>query len=239
MKSSVAALTVGLVWIATTNAAKAVTIYDGTNLAQPKPDQQGWTYKGTTIYKAPSVTTSNDGITLDSGNPLNYAGYFKLSPIALDCTKGYSFTIQLKINSESHSSNNRAGFSVIAMCDIRPGETQPYGIELGFWTSNNINTIFAQNVGFNKGETAAFNTQGAITEYNLVVKDNKYQLFANKSAQPILQGSLRQYTGFTPPPGYQNPYTTSRLIFAGDNTTSATANWKLKRVDVAPITQFP
>lgn len=73
-----------------------------------------------------------------------------------------------------------------------------------------------------------------MNNYNLYVKGNQYKLFVNGSTNPILTGSLRQYTGFTPPPGYQNPYTTSDLIVLGDNTTSATSAVTITNVYVTP-----
>jgi hypothetical protein len=77
-----------------------------------------------------------------------------------------------------------------------------------------------------------FNTKASVQTYKLSVKNNSYKLFVNGGANPILQGNLRQYTKFTPPPGYQNPYTTPNLIFLGDNTTSARAKFTIVSIDV-------
>lgn len=68
-------------------------------------------------------------------------------------------------------------------------------------------------------------------QYKLSVKGDQYQLFANGSTTPILAGKMRKYT-YTPPPGFNNPYTTPNLVFLGDNTTSATGNVTIANVDV-------
>ncbi|MFB8789132.1 MAG: hypothetical protein U7123_09850 [Potamolinea sp.] len=99
-----------------------------------------------------------------------------------------------------------------------PGETQPYALELGFWQNN----IWAYNLGFTRGENVNFNTT-AMQAYALYVKGTTYRLFIAGSTTPILQGQLRQYTGFKAPLGLPNPYTTPNMIFFGDDTSSATS----------------
>lgn len=208
-------------------SASAVTLYNGLSLPSQTPAQQGWVYQGTAIATVPTATATTNGTVLNSGNRTNYAGYFRQAVNVLNRTTGYSIQFSVKVNSESHSNNNRAGFNIIVVSDALVGETQPYGIELGFWT----NSIWAQNVGFTRGENVAFNTRSAVNTYTLTVQNLNYKLYANGSSQPILQGSLRQYTGFTPPPGYANPYTTPNLLFMGDDTTSATSNVTITRVE--------
>jgi len=209
--------------------ANALTLYDGLALPSQTPAQQGWLYQGTAIPTAPSVTATTSGTSLNTGSSTNYAGYFKQAPNSLNRLTGYSVQFSFKVNAESHSSTNRAGFSLIVMSAAVPGETQPYGLELGFWT----NSLWAQNVGFTRGENVAINTQSAVNNYRLYVQGLNYKLYVNGAPQPILQGALRQYTGFTPPPGYPNPYKTPNLLFMGDDTTSATG-----KVTITQVTQF-
>ena len=228
MKNSLAAIAISSIWLAGAASASALTIYDGTSLPSQTPAQQGWLYKGTSNPTAPTAITNTSGTILNTGNSSNYSGYFKQSPITLNRNTGYSIKFSVKVNSESHSTNNRAGFSLIVISDSVAGETQPYGIELGFWTDS----IWAQNVGFTRGENVALNTQSAVNNYNLYVQGLNYKLYVNGSNTPILQGTLRQYTGVTPPSGYPNPYTTPKLIFMGDNTTSATGNVTISQVEV-------
>lgn len=222
------AIAITSICLATATSASAETIYNGLSLPSQTPAQQGWLYQGTSIATAPKATATTSGTILNSGNSLNYAGYFKQSPITLNRNTGYSIKFSVKVNSESHSNNNRAGFSLLVISDIVTGETQPYGLELGFWT----NSIWAQNVGFTRGENVPFNTQSAVNNYTLSVQGLNYKLYVNGSTTPILQGTLRQYTGFTPPQGYSNPYTTPKLIFLGDDSTSATGNVTISKVEV-------
>ncbi|MFE1745000.1 hypothetical protein [Coleofasciculus sp. H7-2] len=231
MKKALAVLTVGFTLLMGANSANAVPLYDGVSKPNQTPDQQGWQYQENAFKSpAPTATSTSEGTVLNTGNSTNQAGYFKVSPVLLNRSTGYSISFSVKISSETHLNNNRAGFSLIVISDGVFGETQPYGLELGFWQ----NSVWAQNVGFTQGEKVTFNVQKTMNNYVLYVKDNQYQLFINGSTFPILQGELRQYTGFIPPPGYPNPYTTSNLIFFGDNTASATANVTIKSVSASP-----
>lgn len=228
MKISLVSITTSFALLMSVTTAKADVLYNGLSLPSQTPSDQGWLYQGTSIAPAPSATATSSGTILDSsGTNSNYAGYFRQSPLQLNRSTGYSVTFRVQVNSESHSSTNRAGFSMIVISSLLAGESQPYGIELGFWT----NSIWAQKVGFTRGENVSYNTKAQAITYKLSVKDNNYQLFANGATTPILQGTLRQYTGFTPPPGYGNPYTTPNLIFMGDNTTSARAKVTIVSVE--------
>jgi hypothetical protein len=227
MKTFVNTITTGLALLMGVNSANAVTLYNGSSFPIQTPSQQGWTYLKTNFPIAPLEMTTDGGTILDSGNNSNYAGYFRQSTFQLNRSFGYTITFKLQLHSESHVSNNRAGLSIIVISNPLTGERQPYGIELGFWQ----NSIWAQNVGFTRGENVIFNKNTNAQTYKLSVKNNSYKLFANGGTNPILQGNLRQYTGFTPPPGYQNPYTTPNLIFIGDNTTSAKAKFTILSVD--------
>lgn len=234
MKTSLAAITAGLSLVMGAIPANAAVLFNGLSNPSQTPAQQGWLYQATAFSPAPTVTPTTQGTVLNTtSNISNYAGFFyagslKQPPLVLNRSTGYNITFNVQINSQSSSSNNRAGFSIIVISNRLSGETQPYGIELGFWQSS----IWAQNVGFTRGESVAFNTTSAMNTYRLSVKDNQYQLFVNNSSTPILKGQLRQYTGVTPPPGYPNPYTTSNMIFMGDNTSSASAKVTISKVEV-------
>lgn len=232
MKKTLAVLTVGFTLLMGANSANAVPLYNGVSEPNETPAQQGWEYLENAVKSpTPTATPTSEGTILNTGNSRNRAGYFKVSPVLLDRSTGYSISFSVKISSETHHNNNRAGFSLIVMSDGVAGETQPYGLELGFWK----NGVWAQNVGFTQGEKVIFNVQKTMNNYVLYVKDNQYQLFINGSTFPILQGELRQYTGFTPPPGYPNPYTTANLIFFGDNTVAAKADVTIKSISASPV----
>jgi hypothetical protein len=222
-KTPLAMLTAGLTLLVTTNAGSAapVVLYDG---SQTPPDQQQWIYYSTSA--AAVVTPTARGTILDTmADNGMYAGYFRRSPVKLDRNKGYTVKFKVRVNSQSSAKNDRAGFSILVNSDARIG-TQPYGIELGFWK----NSIWAQNVGFTRGEEKSINTASPWRTYTLAVQGDQYQLFVNNFPRPILQGPLRQYTAFNPPPGVPDVYKIPNLIFLGDDTTSASA-----RVTIGPV----
>jgi len=236
MKNLLAPITLGFTFLMGATAANAIPLYRGLKTPSETPSQQGWVYQNTPFPAAPTATPTSNGTILNSGNIQNYAGYFLNAPFNLDRTRGYTVSFSVQINSESHVKDNRAGFSLIVMSNQLDGETQPYGLELGFWEDS----IWAQSADFARAENVAFNTKDTVHHFVLYVKGNQYKLFERNSyATPILQGSLRQYTAFTPPPGFPNPYTTPNLIFMGDDTTSATANVTITRVYASPLRPTP
>lgn len=241
MRNSVTAIAVGFTLLMEATSASAVPIYNGLSTPHQTPDQQGWLYlSGTHPFTVPpptpvpSAKASSGGTILNSGKSSYYSGYFYNYPwvnMNLDRSTGYSISFSVKINSEKHLTPDRAGFSIIVISDTLPDETQPYGIELAFWQDK----VWAQDVNFKHAEEVSFNNQANGNNYNLYVKDDQYQLFANGSTTPILQGKLRQYP---PPPGFpMNPYNKANLIFMGDDTSSATAKFTIRSVNATPVTQ--
>lgn len=234
MRNRLAAITFGFTLIMGMTSAIAVPLYQGLKNPTLTPKEQGWTYLGTRQQPAPTAQATSNGTVLDSGNIKNYAGYFIQAPFSLDRSgNGYALSFRLKINSESHVSDSRAGFSIIAMSAQAPGETQPYGVELGFWTDK----IWALNQQAVRTETVSINTT-VTQDYLLYIQGNRYSLYTKGSGTPILQGPLRQYTSYTPPPGFPNPYQTPNLIFMGDDTTSATGSATISAMYVAPARQL-
>lgn len=222
MRNRLAAITFGFTLMMGVTSAIAVPLYQGLRNPTQTPKEQGWTYLGTRQQPAPTAQASTSGTVLDSGSPQNYAGYFIQSPLNLDRSgNGFAISFRVQINSETHNSNNRAGFSMIVVPNRLASEANsfPYAIELGFWT----NSIWAQSAQFTRAESVSLDTTSAARDFVLYVQGNQYKLFTKGSSTPILQGQLRQYTGFTPPPLFPNPYATPNLVFMGDDTTSATA----------------
>lgn len=221
----IATITTGLTWLvaATPGNTAPVVLYDGTQT----PAQQQWLYLSTSRSAVVTPTVSGSLLNTSSDNRIQ-AGYFKESPIPLNRTNGYTVKFKVRVYSQSSASNDRAGFTMIVNSNSPEG-TQPFGIQLGFWK----NSIWAYNVGFTRGEeTGSFVTGYPWRSYTLAVQGDQYQLFTNGLPQPILQGSLRQYTGFTPPPGFPSPYTRPNLIFIGDDTKSASAKVTIGRIEV-------
>ncbi len=189
------------------------------------PDSQGWLDFGATLLGG--TQTASSGLTnLDTGlvGLAGYSNYEQATPTlvnsifpTLNRTISFSFSFDIKINSESHLLSDRAGFSVIAMASDKKG------IELGFWN----NEIWAQETGLLGGtlfthdsQERAFGSTTSLTHYDLVFVGKRYLLLADY--QPILVGAIRDYsafdnTGILP----FDPYETSNFLFLGDNTTSA------------------
>lgn len=178
---------------------------------------------------AASPTYANGVTVLDtttSGNS-TYAGWISNVtttpgfPI-LDRTTGFQVDFILRVESESHANNNRAGFSIILLSDdVR-------GIELAFWE----NEIWAQNDDetgglFEHGEGTTFATSAGPINYQIIVVNDTYTLTAN--TEPILTGPLRDYSKFE---GFPDPYETPNFLFLGDDTTSAQVRMQLRFVSV-------
>jgi hypothetical protein len=142
---------------------------------------------------------------------------------SLDPTAGFTLGFQLALTDEGHSTVNRAGFSVIVIGD------DLNGIELGFWKDR----IWAQSgPDFVQAEGAAVSTIG-VTSYVLTIHGTSYTLRADGSE--ILTGPTRDYTSATPTP---DPYDTPGMLFLGDDTRSASANFFLGSIQLeTPATE--
>ena len=211
------------VTVCSTARAEVVTLFDdglGT-----LPGQQPWVgYFG--LNGVASETTNAQGVRLQTDNAAS-AGYSNHSPFSnplapqilnpsfpsLDSINGFSISFQLQVLSESHSNNDRAGFSVIALGN------DGRGIELGFWEDR----VFAQTdvPEFTHGEEGLFDTTADESDYLLTVQPSGYTLSAD--TQTILSGALRDYSSFNGTP-LGVPYTLSDYLFVGDNTSSAAAD---------------
>lgn len=175
--------------------------------------QAPFTTQATQIYSAP-VTV------LNTTNQLNdYAGYTvkQAAMPSLSRATGYQLRFNLRVVSENHTNNDRAGFNVILLSE------DLYGIEIAFWADE----IWAQegNNGtpiFTHAEGIFYNTTNALTSYELTVISSTYLLAANGT--PLLSGSLRQYTDWVPPSAFlPDPYEQPNQLFLGDDTSSAGA----------------
>ena len=202
-------------------AARAdFVLYDGA--LNTTPDAQGWLYLASPGSAA--TKTAAGGVTvLDStAASSDMAGFFSTGhPLVgtLDRAAGFTVTFRLQLDRESHTSNDRAGFSVIAL------GSDSKGVELGFWN----NEVWAQKDSpiFTHGEGAAFNTTAALTDYALTISGNGYTLKAG--AQTLLTGLVKDYSAFGA------PYTQKSFLFFGDDTTSAAARTQVARVTLGAV----
>jgi Ca2+-binding RTX toxin-like protein len=205
------------------------------------PSAQGWLSFGSGLTG--SQTLSTNGTTLDStALLLDGAGYSNTSPLAptlvnsahpaLTRGVGFSLDLRLRLISESHSSSNRAGFS-LSLLD--QGAT-PKGVELGFWSDS----IFSQEGGSSPFVSIAERVDGVdtslATTYSLRVVDEIYTLLANN--RPLLFGSVKDYSQATLASAFPyNPYTTPGFLFLGDNTTRGSASVELGTLRLAVPTR--
>ena len=174
-------------------------------------------------------TYENGSTTLDttkSGNS-TYAGWTSNAAStegfpSLDRTAGFQLDFTIQVESESHSSNHRAGFSIIVLSE------DARGIELAFWE----NEIWTQNdeaTGglFTHGEGASFPTTSGPINYQLLIIGDTYTLAADGTT--ILNGPLRDYSKFE---GFPDPSQSPNFLFLGDDTTSAQARIRLSHLSV-------
>jgi uncharacterized repeat protein (TIGR01451 family) len=171
-----------------------------------------------------ATQTFSNGVTILDTTPVqsDQAGYFASAPLTLDRETGYAIRFAVRVISETHASNDRAGFSVIALSS----DTQ--GIELGFWKDE----VWAQEGGsspnlFTHAESATFDTTAGLVPYQLDVLGNMYALSVNSTL--LLSGTLRDYTAFA---GFPDVYETPNLLFLGDDTSAAQAMIELESVSI-------
>src|SRR3981081_1506008 len=91
--------------------AAPTVLYDAT--LGTHPGSQGWFYNN----PLGATETMNVGfVNLDttSGNSVQ-AGYNHGAPFSLDVNTGFRLEVDAQVASESHGSNDRAGFSIIAI----------------------------------------------------------------------------------------------------------------------------
>lgn len=220
----------GILWFAAIlclcgTAADANVLYDGST--GQTPDQQGWLYS---VGMSVSVSQANTGAftTFDSRDPkADQAGYARVvDPLMLEMNRVDGFVVRftVRVVQESHTSVDRAGFSVIAIAqDLK-------GVELAFWE----NEIWTQQDGSflferNPAESVSFNTTTSLTQYELSVKGDGYSLSA--AGMPDLEGTVKDYTPAVLP---IDPYEIPRFLFFGDNTTSGEAAVELSFIEVVP-----
>jgi len=211
---------------AVTQTGNPLILYDAASGNIPKSEMMNF------IDFPPSAAPPifENGATLlntsASGND-TYAGWVSTMESTtgfplLDPTAGFQVNFSLQLEDESHSNNNRAGFSLIILGN------DAKGIELAFWG----NEIWAQNDDltsglFTHGEAATLDTTAGLVNYQLNIINDSYNLTANGVS--ILMGPVRDYSAFE---GFPDPYQTPNFLFIGDNTTSAQARIRLSYVSI-------
>ena len=213
-----------------------------------KPQDQAWmTYFYDFLTGAdPGTSAVAGGVTMDSTGDLgDAAGFFNhgvsitLFPPsyswtlknpgfpALERNDGFRLSFELLIRDEDHFIGDpRAGFSVLLLGD------DLLGVELGFWEDE----IWSQDgPDFNaKGESALFDTTAGSILYELTILGSDYLLTAGGT--DLLTGALRDYSAADP---FPDPYETPNMLFLGDNTGSAGADFTLGRITLTTDVPAP
>ena len=202
------------------------------------PDDQAWlSYAAnggvaTSIVVAGGVNLQTDASA--SAGFSNYAlfplGFKKSLFPTLNSATGFTLSFAMQLHAEAHSSNDRAGFSIILL------DENNLGVELGFWQdsiwSQSDNPLFQA-----KDEQVAFNSTASMISYDLTILQSDYYLTQNGSI--LLTGGLKDYSAFTGGPGGTSiPYSLPSYLFLGDDTSSASANVTLGRILLSDTAQF-
>lgn len=190
--------------------AELVILYDGNGL----PSSQSWLAFGSDAPisgGSASQTAVSGGVSLVTDNAVS-AGYTNFSAPnnamfpTLDRANGFQLNFTAQVISESHVSNDRAGFSVILLGSDRRG------IELAFWEDE----IWAQTPAFMRGDGVGWNTT-VRTDYGLTIQDDSFTL--TQGGMSLLTGVVQDYSA-----SGTFPYTLPNFVFLGDDTSSAAAN---------------
>lgn len=208
-------------------------LYDGSlDGGTQTPDEQGFEHLALDLSTGQIIAglhKAEGGITtLDTTPEIGYyAGYSGKSSFVpnLDPSTGYKLTFTVQVESEDHISDDRAGFSVILL------GKEHLGIELGFWT----NQIWAQKDDplFTHGEEVTFDTASSMKTYELTIKDTTYTLTSGGTT--LLTGNVRDYSDFSPPPGFPNVYNYANFVFMGDNSSRGQAKANISYVEITSL----
>jgi len=204
--------------------AQAATLFDA---AAGLPGTQGWTPVTISTGGAAGSEGLAGGVyTLDSRAPnVDTFGQWRLSPIALDPSGGWQADLRLRVVDETHTSNDRAGFSVLFV-----GSPTSGSIEIAF-REDRIFAYAYQGGSFVQGVGAAIDTTDQLHDYRLLVSNQQFS-FA-RDGTVLFSGSLQNYT----PQGL--PYNAPGFLFFGDNTSSGSALVELARIDLVNLVPEP
>lgn len=197
--------------------AQAATLFDA---AAGLPGAQGWTTLTISSGGAAGNASLAGGLyTLDSTVPgVDTFGQWRLSPVTLDPAGGWQADLRLRIVDETHTSNDRAGFSMLFV-----GSPATGSIEIAF-REDRIFAYAYQGGSFVQGVGAAVDTTDQLHDYQLLVSNQQFS-FA-RDGTLLFSGNLQDYT----PQGL--PYNVGGFLFFGDNTSSGSGIAELARIDL-------
>ncbi len=201
--------------------AGAVTLYDP-GLAT-LPAAQAW--QTLTAGAAATQGLAGGTYTLDTtGTGVALWGNSRLSPLLLDTDAGFVLTFSLQLRSESHSSTNRAGYSVVLV-----GNDPSLALELAFWSDHVWAQTYdaAQADRFVHGQDAAWDTTSALRSYTVAVQHQQFSLSSEGTV--LLRGALVDYSAAG------LPYNVPNFVFFGDNSSRGSAVSALGLVAITAV----
>jgi hypothetical protein len=211
-----------------TGAAQAATLYDASQGSTPAA--QGWTplIAGAQPFQAVTVGVPPAYSLVTTGAGVSYFGNARIGAPLLDTAAGFDLTFSLKVVTETHTSVNRAGYSVVVV-----GADPTKAVELSFWSGNiwvpDYNA--ADPDRFVHGLDAAFDTTGAFHSYLLSVRNQQYTV--STGGLTLLSGALHDYTAGGA------PYTLPNFLFFGDDSSRGTSATELAWVALTPVPEPP
>ncbi|MCP4417000.1 MAG: hypothetical protein GY805_10280 [Chloroflexi bacterium] len=212
---------------AASSAPQATTLLYDSSLGTT-PSQQNFSYQAINPFLTVQASQSYSApvTVLNTANQQgDYAGYVVSQTVmpTLSRAAGFQLTFDLRVITESHSRNDRAGFSLILLSD------DLYGVEMAFW-DNEIWVQEGNSSLFTHAEGVTYTT-AVLTSYELAVITDTYKLTVD--SELLLSGNLRQYTDWTPPfMVLPDPYEQPNQLFLGDSTSSAGAEVWLGDVSI-------
>jgi hypothetical protein len=217
-------------------AATTTVLYDGS--AAGTPQTQGWLTYAAAFGNATSTTAGGKTVldttpgaainpALANAEAAGYSNYFANSTLVngafptLDPAVGFTLSFDMKLDTEVHATNDRAGFDVLLL------GSDNKGIELGFWSSpaevwaqeggtTNLFTHAESSSGFDP--TVPLHNGDSFNQYNLAIQGGVYTLTADGTT--VLTGSVRDYSA-APNDLAHAAYHLNNFVFLGDDTTSA------------------
>jgi hypothetical protein len=212
------------------HTAGATVIY---NPGQGVPGAQGWLTAGSGSGSG-SQAVVNGLLAFDSTGSSDAYGNGRFFPGALDTSAGFLLSWQLQLKSEEHTSDNRAGFSLLLQ-----GQDQTKSLELGFWTDK-VWALKYEAGGADSGylrdaaATASFDTQSALHTYTLTVLNDQFSLEADNTL--LFGGALRDY----PTIGLSTlPYLAQSFIFFGDDSSRGKSTANIGAIQLLPLQAVP
>jgi hypothetical protein len=201
--------------LAASSQVSAAMLYDAS--LGTTPSAQGWS---SYLIEGGSFGVSSGAYGMDTTSDMGIHAFHGRGDQTLDTDSGFTLTFDLRIISETHANDNRAGFSFITI-----GKDSTRSLEVAFW--EDWIWVYDHNGAFIKG--AEFEVDTTVRrEYRLRVQNHNFDLFVDGS--PGISGSMVDYTGA----GHW-PYNAPSTLIFGDDTGSGMSSVEIYSVQAVPL----